>query len=118
IRALRVDSQQGEATRLGQQFLSVHASSAAAPHQALTRIAEALHLPRAPCKTLQGLAACLTRQIFQAGAQSGFVVVLEQLPHTPRFDREARETLLDVFRDAADFWAGKKVPFRVFYSFS
>ena len=30
---------------------------------------------------------------------------------------DARETLLDVFRDAADFWAEKKVPFRVFYSF-
>jgi hypothetical protein len=32
------------------------------------------------------------------------VVVLEQLPDNPRFDREAREQLLDVFRDAADFW--------------
>jgi hypothetical protein len=44
--------------------------------------------------------------------------VLEQLPSTQKFDKEARENLLDVFRDAADYWAEKKVPFRVFYSFS
>ena len=43
--------------------------------------------------------------------------MLEQLPNTQKFDKEARESLLDVFRDAADFWAEKKVPFRVFYSF-
>jgi hypothetical protein len=35
-------------------------------------------------------------------------VVLEQLPNTQKFDKEARETLLDVFRDAADYWAEKK----------
>ena len=118
IRAFRVHSLQGEAKRLGHHFLYVNSGSAVTRHQVLTRIADAFHLPRALCKTVKGLAACLTRQLFQAGSQSGFVVVLEQLPHTTRFDREARETLLDVFRDAADFWAGKKVPFRVFYSFS
>ena len=48
---------------------------------------------------------------------SGFVVVLEQLPDNARFDREAREQLLDVFRDTADFWADRKIPFRCFYSF-
>ena len=52
-----------------------------------------------------------------AGQQPGFVVVLEQLPDNPRFDREAREQLLDVFRDAADFWAERRIPFRCFYSF-
>jgi hypothetical protein len=50
----------------------------------------------------------------KAGPQEGFLVVLEQLPNTQKFDKEARETLLDVFRDAADYWAEKKVPFRVF----
>jgi hypothetical protein len=55
--------------------------------------------------------------IAEAGPQPGFIVVLEQLPNTQKFDKEARETLLDVFRDAAEFWAEKKVPFRVFYSF-
>ena len=31
-------------------------------------------------------------------------------------DRESREQLLDAFRDAADFWSERKIPFRVFYS--
>jgi hypothetical protein len=117
IRAFRVRALQDEAKRLGQHFLYVQCAAAMTRQQVLSRMADAFHLPRALCKTVEGLAACLTRQIFQAGPQSGFVVVLDQLPSTPRFDREARETLLDVFRDAADFWAGKKVPFRVFYSF-
>ena len=47
----------------------------------------------------------------------GFVVVIDQIPDNPRFDREAREQLLDVFRDAADFWGERRVPFRCFYSF-
>jgi hypothetical protein len=59
----------------------------------------------------------MTDTIYKAGPQPGFIVVLEQLPNTQKFDKEARENLLDVFRDAADFWADKKVPFRVFYSF-
>ena len=35
-----------------------------------------------------------------------------------RMLEEAREVLLDVFRDAAEFWAERKVQFRVFYSFA
>ena len=34
------------------------------------------------------------------------------------FNKEAREVLLDVFRDAAEFWGERKVQFRVFYSFA
>lgn len=118
IRAFRVHALQREAARLEQHFLYAHCSDATTQQQVLTHIADAFHVPRILCKTVEGLLSCLTRQLLQAGPQTGFVVVLEQLPSTPRFDREARETLLDMFQDAADFWAGKKVPFRVFYSFS
>ena len=68
-------------------------------------------------KNLDALYDCMTDRVHKAGSQPGFVVVLEQLPDNPRFDREAREQLLDVFRDAADFWAERKIPFRCFYSF-
>ncbi len=34
-----------------------------------------------------------------------------------RGPKEAREQLLDIFRDAADYWGDRKVPFRCFYSF-
>ena len=68
-------------------------------------------------KNLDALYDCMTDLVHKSGPQPGFVVVLEQLPDNPRFDREAREQLLDVFRDAADFWAERKIPFRCFYSF-
>ena len=60
----------------------------------------------------------MTDLVHRAGSQPGFVVVLEQLPDNARFDREAREQLLDVFRDAADFWGERRIPFRCFYSFA
>jgi hypothetical protein len=46
------------------------------------------------------------------------VIVLEQVPAHAKFDKEAREQLLDIFREASDYWAERKVPFRCFYSFS
>lgn len=117
IRAFRVPDLQAEAVRLGQHFLYANCSDAVTRQQVLTTIAEAFHFPRHFGKNFDALADCLTSLVYKAGKQSGFLVVLEQLPNTPKFDREARETLLDVFRDAADFWADKKVAFRVFYSF-
>ena len=80
-------------------------------------ISRTFHLPRQVGKSLDALEDCLTDLPHKAGPQPGFLVVLEQLPNTAKFDKEARETLLDVFRDAADYWAEKKVAFRVFYSF-
>jgi len=83
----------------------------------LDGIAESFTFPAHFGKNLDALFDCMTDLVHKAGPQPGFVVVLEQLPDNPRFDREAREQLLDVFRDAADFWAERKVPFRCFYSF-
>ena len=83
----------------------------------LDGIAESFTFPAHFGKNLDALYDCMTDLVHKAGPQPGFVVVLEQLPDNPRFDREAREQLLDVFRDAADFWAERKVPFRCFYSF-
>lgn len=117
IRAFRAPDLQAEAIRLGQHFLYAYCGNALTKQQVLTTIAEAFHFPRHFGKNYDALSDCLTSLVYQAGKQFGFLVVLEQLPNTPKFDREARETLLDVFRDAADFWAEKKVPFRVFYSF-
>lgn len=83
----------------------------------LAAIAESFHFPKHSGKNFDALGDSLTNLAHKAGPQPGFLVVLEQLPNTPKFDKEARETLLDVFRDAADFWAEKKIAFRVFYSF-
>jgi RNAse (barnase) inhibitor barstar len=117
IRAFRVTDLQAEAARLGQHFLYAYCAEATTKQQVLANIAQAFHFPKHFGKNFDALADCLTDLALKAGPQPGFIVVLEQLPNTPKFDKEAREILLDVFRDSADFWAEKKVAFRVFYSF-
>jgi len=117
IRAFRVTELQSEAAQLGQHFLYAYCAEAITKSQVLTGIAQAFQFPRQCGKNVDVLKDSLTTVLLKAGPQPGFLVVIEQLPNTRKFDREARETLLDVFRDAADFWADKKVPFRVFYSF-
>jgi RNAse (barnase) inhibitor barstar len=117
IRAFRIAELQQEAVRLGHHFLYAFCADTATKQQVLARIAQAFHFPKHFGKNFDALSDCLTDLPFHSGPQIGFLIVLEQLPNTPKFDREARETLLDVFRDAADFWAEKKTPFRVFYSF-
>jgi RNAse (barnase) inhibitor barstar len=116
IRAFQPTDLQAEAERLGQHFLYAHCGEATTKHQVLTTIAKSFHFPKHFGKNFDALSDCLTDLTLQAGSQPGFIVVLEQLPNTPKFDRDARETLLDVFRDAADFWAERKVAFRMFYS--
>jgi RNAse (barnase) inhibitor barstar len=117
IRAFRPADLQAEAARLEQHFLYAYCAEAATKQQVLTTIAESFFFPRHFGKNFDALHDCLTDLVHQAGPQPGFLVVLEQLPNTQKFDKEARETLLDVFRDASDYWAEKKVSFRVFYSF-
>lgn len=117
IRAFRVTELQAEAARLGQHFLYAWCGDACTKHQVLAMLANAFHFPKHFGKNFDALSDCLTSLIHKSGRQPGFLVVIEQLPNTSKFDREARETLLDVFRDAAEFWADKKVAFRVFYSF-
>jgi RNAse (barnase) inhibitor barstar len=117
IRAYRVDELLEAAQELNQHFLYAHLAQAQSKQDVLEGIAQAFLFPAHFGKNLDALYDCMTDLVHKSGSQPGFVVVLEQLPDNPRFDREAREQLLDVFRDAADFWAERKVPFRCFYSF-
>jgi RNAse (barnase) inhibitor barstar len=117
IRAYRVDELLGSAQELNQHFLYANLAQAQSKQEVLEGIAQAFLFPAHFGKNLDALYDCMTDLVHKSGSQPGFVVVLEQLPDNPRFDREAREQLLDVFRDAADFWAERKVPFRCFYSF-
>ena len=118
IRAYRVEDLMAAAQAAGQHFLYANVGSAQSKQDVLDAIAQAFTFPAHFGKNLDALYDCMTDIVHKAGAQPGFVVVLEQLPDNPRFDREAREQLLDVFRDAADFWAERKIAFRCFYSFA
>ncbi|MDE2048181.1 MAG: barstar family protein, partial [Betaproteobacteria bacterium] len=86
--------------------------------EVLEAIAEQFTFPKHFGKNFDALFDCMTDLVHKSGSQPGFIVVLEQIPAgASKFDREARETLLDVFRDTADFWAERNVQFRCFYSF-
>jgi RNAse (barnase) inhibitor barstar len=118
IRAYRVDDLMAAAQAAGHHFLYANTAHAQSKQEVLEAIAQAFLFPAHFGKNLDALYDCMTDLVHKSGPQPGFVVVLEQLPDNPRFDREAREQLLDVFRDAADFWAERRVAFRCFYSFS
>lgn len=117
IRAYRVEDLMAAAQSADQHFLYANLTTAQSKQDVLEAIAEAFMFPPHFGKNLDALYDCMTDLVHKAGSQPGFVVVLEQLPDNPRFDREAREQLLDVFREAADFWAERRIPFRCFYSF-
>ncbi len=117
IRAYRVDDLQQAAADAQQHFLYADLSSAQTKQDVLEGIAGAFLFPPHFGKNLDALYDCMTDLVHKAGQQPGFVVVLEHIPDNPRFDREAREQLIDVFRDAADYWGERRIPFRCFYSF-
>ena len=117
IRAVRVEDLMDAAQGASQHFLYANLTTAQSKQDVLEGIAQAFMFPAHFGKNLDALYDCMTDLVHKSGSQPGFVVVLEQLPDNPRFDREAREQLLDVFRDAADYWAERKIAFRCFYSF-
>ncbi|MBB1161872.1 barstar family protein [Piscinibacter sp. SJAQ100] len=118
IRAFRVDELMQAAQDLGQHFLYANLAQAQSKQEVLETLATSFLFPVHFGKNLDALYDCMTDIVHKAGTQPGFVVVLDQLPDHARFDREAREQLLDVFREAADFWAERKIAFRCFYSFA
>jgi RNAse (barnase) inhibitor barstar len=117
IRAYRVDDLMQAAEAAGQHFLYVNLGETQSKQDVLDAIASAFLFPAHFGKNLDALFDCMTDLVHKAGQQPGFVVVLEQLPDHARFDREAREQLLEVFRDTAEYWGDRRIPFRCFYSF-
>ena len=117
IRAYRVEDLMQAAQDAGQHFLYANLSPAETKQDVLELIASNFLFPAHFGKNMEALYDCMTNLVHKSGTQPGFVVVLDQLPDHAKFDREAREQLLDVFREAADFWAERKISFRCFYSF-
>jgi len=117
IRAFRVEDLQLAAQDLGQHFLYAHLGAAQSKQDVLDGIADAFLFPTHFGKNLDALFDCMTDLVHKSGPQPGFIVVLEQIPAHAKFDKEAREQLLDIFRDTADYWGDRKIPFRCFYSF-
>ncbi len=117
IRAFRVQDLQEAAQDLGQHFLYANLANAQSKQDVLDMLAQQFILPAHFGKNFDALYDCMTDPVHKSGPQPGFVVVLEQIPANAKFDKEAREQLLDIFRDTADYWSERRVPFRCFYSF-
>jgi RNAse (barnase) inhibitor barstar len=118
IRAHSVKDLQDAATGMGHHFLYASIGEAQSKQDVLDLLAVQLKLPAHFGKNYDALYDVLTDPIHKSGSQPGFIVVLEHIPTNPKFDKEAREQLLDIFRDIADYWHDRKVPFRCFYSFA
>lgn len=118
IRAHRVSDLQEAAQRSGQHFLYANLAAAQSKQDVLDMVGAQFKLPTHFGKNFDALYDCMTDPVHKSGPQPGFVVVLEHISSNAKFDKEAREQLLDIFRDTADYWGDRKVPFRCFYSFS
>ena len=116
IRAFRVQDQDA-AQGLGHHFLYANLANAQSKQDVLDMIAAQFTFPTHFGKNFDALYDCMTDPLHKSGPQPGFIVVLEQIPAHAKFDKEAREQLLDIFRDASDYWGDRKIPFRCFYSF-
>ena len=117
IRAFRVQDLQDAAQGLGHHFLYANLANAQSKQEVLDMIGQQFTLPSHVGKNFDALYDSMTDPVHKSGPQPGFVAVLEHIPANSKFDKEAREQLLDIFRDAADYWADRKIPFRCFYSF-
>jgi RNAse (barnase) inhibitor barstar len=117
IRAYRVSDLQDAAQNLGHHFLYANLAEAQSKQDVLDLVGAQFTLPSHFGKNFDALYDCMTDPLHKSGPQPGFIVVLEQIPAHAKFDKEAREQLLDIFRDTADYWGDRKIPFRCFYSF-
>ena len=99
----------------------LHADCAGARDKAgvMAAIARGFKLPKHFGANLDALYDCLTDlepPTAQTAGAPGWVLVVEHLPVGLAFDAERRDSLLEVFSDAAEHFAGLDVAFRVFWS--
>jgi RNAse (barnase) inhibitor barstar len=117
IRAFRVQDLQEAAQGLGHHFLYANLANAQSKQDVLDMIGQQFILSTQVSKNFDALYDSMTDPVHKSGPQPGFIAVLEHIPANAKFDKEAREQLLDIFRDTADYWGDRKIPFRCFYSF-
>jgi RNAse (barnase) inhibitor barstar len=117
IRAFRVPQLQDAAQVLGHHFLYANLATAQTKQDVIDLIGQQFKLVTQGGKNFDALYDSMTDPVYKSGPQPGFIAVLEHIPANVKFDKEAREQLLDIFRDTADYWGDRKIPFRCFYSF-
>ncbi len=113
------DKSELERAALRADQILLRSNCAAAENKAavLSQIGKDLALPGHYGQNLDALYDCLTDLRPNRDADKpGFVVILENLPDRGHFGPPERSALLNVFRDAADYFYDEQTAFRVFYS--
>ena len=87
IRAFRTPDLQEAATELGQHFIYANCANAMTKGEVLEAIAIAYTFTKQQAKNFDPLLDALTTTVDKSGPQPGFVVVLEGLPCTQKFDK-------------------------------
>ena len=109
-----VDGLRRWAEAAGHRFVLAECSDCVDKQAVLATIGRAFDFPGWYGVNLDALYDCLT-DLPDRGAP-GWVVVLARLPDELGFGSEDRAALLDVFRDAAEEFARRRVGLRVLYS--
>jgi RNAse (barnase) inhibitor barstar len=105
------------ARRADQRLLYADLSGTSTKAEVLDALAKALELPGHFGHNLDALYDCITDlKPLPDAEQPGFVVILRNMPDTGSLSAEDRAALLDIFRDAAEFFFDRDTAFRMFYS--
>lgn len=114
-----VDALREDARISGQRWLHADCGRARSKSAVMVALARGLELPAHFGGNLDALYDCVTDLAPLPGVvDPGVVMVVENLHEGRGFDAEQIDSLLDVFRDAADFHRERGIAFRVFYSLS
>lgn len=117
LQAYDRDALRRAAERADQLLLKADCRPAKDSQAVLARIAQSFALPDHFGHNHAALYDSVTELKPRHDAENpGFVVFLENLPDTAEFGHEERNRLLDVFRDAAEYFFDRQTAFRVFYS--
>lgn len=115
--AYDLDELRKAAARADQRLLHAEFSGARTKADVMETLASGFALPKHFGRNLDALYDCVTDlQPLPDADLPGFVVILQNLPDGAAFAAEDRDALLDVFRDAAEFFFDRSTAFRVFYS--
>lgn len=115
--AYDLDELRKSASRADQRLLQADLAGATSKAEVMAAIARAFALPKHFGGNLDALYDCVTDlKPLPDAEQPGFVVILQNVPDCNGFAAGDRDGLLDVFRDAADFYFDRETAFRVFYS--
>lgn len=115
--AYRLDQLKRSAEQTDQVWFECDFSGSKSKSEVLAKLGESFKLPKHFGKNYDALYDCLSDLTADGDAANpGFVVILKNLPTTKEFNEDQRTSLLDVFRDVADYFYDEKIAFRVFYS--